>query len=156
MTADPSAQVRLADEVGALWDERGGTRTAGRVFGYLLFADAPATSARELRTALGASAGAVSGATRYLVSVDLVRAVPGPERRQQYYAVAPDPFTPDLDRARRQLGRWDEIAVRAAVHLGPEHHGARRARDVLAYVALLDEGLARVAAQLPGSAPPRP
>lgn len=155
-TQDRHAElVRLAGEVGELWGERGGMRTAGRVFGYLLFSDASGTSARELRTALDASAGAVSGATRYLIAVGLVRAVPGPERRQQYYAAAADPFTADLVRARQQLGRWNEIAVQAAVHLGSEHPGARRAQDLLAYVALLDEGLARVITMLPGSEQPR-
>lgn len=144
----PDPVVALADEVGELWSERGGTRMSGRVFGYLLFADSSSTSARDLQRALSASAGAISGAARYLVAVGLVRPVPGPQRRQQYYAVSADPFVVDLTRTRDQLGRWRTIAARASDSLGPAHQGAERARLVITYVQRLDSGLAHVIADL--------
>ncbi|WP_448060755.1 hypothetical protein [Cellulomonas hominis] len=121
---------------------------SGRVFGYLLFSDQAATSAQELRAALGASAGAISAAVGYLTTVGLVRAAAGPERRKSYYCVVPDPWLADLVHARRQLRGWLDIAARASSLLGPgSHPGADRARDLSEYVRVLGGEFDRLIAE---------
>lgn len=75
------AQEHFVDALGetlAVWRL---PRATGRVYGYLLLRDAPSTS-EQLRSALSLSAGAVSTATRELVSWGLARTIPQPGSRR--------------------------------------------------------------------------
>lgn len=61
---------------------------AGRVFATLLVSESGRMTADELRTALDASAGGVSGAVRYLVHTRLIRAERDPGSRRHIYVVS--------------------------------------------------------------------
>jgi hypothetical protein len=79
--------IQYAEDLGTWFERVGGSRMAGRVWGCLLTADEDMLSASDLATRLGASAGAISGATRDLMSFGLVerRRIPGV--RKDYFAI---------------------------------------------------------------------
>lgn len=64
------------------------TRMAGRILGYLLICDKDAVSFDEIRKALNASKGSISGTTKLLVNVGMVEQVSLPGDRKTYFRVS--------------------------------------------------------------------
>jgi DNA-binding transcriptional regulator GbsR (MarR family) len=105
---------RFAEELGFYWEDAGGTRMAGRVFGALLLADPPEMSSLDLARALGISAGSVSTATRELVRPGLVERVRVPGEREDYFrATMGAGALPGIVRNRIELTRrWQRLMER--------------------------------------------
>lgn len=78
MVTDEAGFINTMGDMLATWHL---PRTTGRVYGYLLLRAEPSTSDR-LRADLSLSAGAVSTATRELVSWGLARTIPQPGSRR--------------------------------------------------------------------------
>lgn len=80
-------ELQFIEEMGALFDQVGSTRMAGRVWAYLLIADAEQVSSADLVEALNASASSISSATRLLESLEMVDRIRLPGDRRYYFTI---------------------------------------------------------------------
>lgn len=78
-------QLKYIEENGIFFESLGMTRMAGRVFGYLIVSDNNEASFDEIRLALKASKGSISGTTKQLVNVGFLQPVSLPGDRKTYY-----------------------------------------------------------------------
>jgi hypothetical protein len=83
--ADPLQQ--FAERLAAVMIAAGFPRMPARVLMTLIAAPGARLTAEELRGRLGVSAGAVSGAVRYLEGVNMVRRLPHERSRREVYEV---------------------------------------------------------------------
>jgi DNA-binding MarR family transcriptional regulator len=116
---------RFAEELGAYWEDAGGTRMAGRVLGALLLADPPEMSSADLVEFLGISGGSVSTATRELIRPGLAERVRIRGDRQDHFrATMGSSSLPQFLRARLEMvRRWQQLMQRGeelAVSRHPE------------------------------------
>jgi len=84
--SDRDLELQFTEAMGQLFESGGMARMSGRIWAYLLIADAPRLSAQDLGAALGTSAGSVSGATRSLVQLGLIDRIRVPGERRDYFA----------------------------------------------------------------------
>jgi len=82
--------IEAAEEAAAMIAGVGFPRMPGRVMMALIAAPAEGYTAADLATRLGVSAAAVSGAVRYLQTIQVVRRVSRPEERRDRYVIVPD------------------------------------------------------------------
>ena len=78
-------QLTYIEETGILFEQLGMTRMAGRVFGYLIVSDKSEASFDDIRLALKASKGSISGTTKQLINVGFLEPVTLPGDRKTYY-----------------------------------------------------------------------
>jgi len=78
-------QLNYIEESGILFEQLGMTRMAGRVFGYLIVSDKSEASFDDIRLALKASKGSISGTTKQLINVGFLQPVSLPGDRKTYY-----------------------------------------------------------------------
>lgn len=90
--ADPNHQD-AAEQLALVLSSHGLQRMTARVLAALLFTGQPTTTAGELAERLGASAGAMSGALKMLISVGLVERVPAPASRRDHYRLRNDAWS---------------------------------------------------------------
>lgn len=79
-------ELQFAENMGQFFESEGLARMAGRVWAMLLVMNEPYLSAADLQGALGASAGAISGATRSLLQLGLIERVNVRGERRDYFA----------------------------------------------------------------------
>ncbi|MFC4137670.1 MULTISPECIES: helix-turn-helix domain-containing protein [unclassified Microbacterium] len=93
-TTDDGAQEHLgvdaAESAAAMITVVGFPRMPARVMMALIAAPADGYTAGDLAARLGVSAAAVSGAVRYLQTIQVVRRVARPDRRRDHYVIIPD------------------------------------------------------------------
>ncbi len=82
MSAQESEYV---EQFGRFWEASGGSRTAGRIVGWLMICEPVQQSAADLVNVLGVSSGSVSTLTRQLMNVQMVERVTFPSDRASYY-----------------------------------------------------------------------
>ncbi|TVQ03999.1 MAG: hypothetical protein EA359_08055 [Balneolaceae bacterium] len=78
-------QLSYIEESGIIFEQMGMTRMAGRIFGFLAVSDKSEASFDEIRQALDASKGSISGTTKQLINAGLVQPVSLPGDRKTYY-----------------------------------------------------------------------
>ena len=78
-------QLAYIEESGIVFEQLGMTRMAGRIFGYLAVSGKSEASFDEIREALNASKGSISGTTKQLTNAGLVQPVSLPGDRKTYY-----------------------------------------------------------------------
>jgi predicted transcriptional regulator len=81
-------KLEYIEESGLFFEKLGLTRMAGRAMGYLMVCDKDAVSFDDIREALNASKGSISGTTKMLVNSGLVEAVSLPGDRKTYYRIS--------------------------------------------------------------------
>ena len=137
-------QQRFVEEAGLLLEDAGLSRMAGRVLGRLLICDEPYQSARDLATALQASAGSISASTRALLQLRLIERVALPGDRKDYFQIRPGGWI-ELLRVRLQiLHRFEALAERGLQIAGQDAPQVERlvvARDIFAIGAEVTEEL---------------
>lgn len=84
--------VDAAEQAAAMMTAAGMPRMPARTLMALLAAPAGGYTAAELADRLGVSAGAVSGAVRYLQDAHFIRRLPTPGHRRDRYDVVVDAF----------------------------------------------------------------
>lgn len=124
MNRDQERFINTMGETLASWNL---ARATGRVYGYLLLREAPATS-EELRADLALSAGAVSTSTRELVSWGLARTIAQPGSRRLLIEAAGG--FEQLLAASHERSRVFIETLREAEALTDGDHAAERLRDV--------------------------
>jgi len=80
-------KIAYIEETGLLFEKLGMTRMAGRIFGYLIVCDEEQASFDQIRKALQASKGSISGTVKQLLHIDMVEAVSLPGDRKTYYRI---------------------------------------------------------------------
>ncbi len=81
-------QVDFVERAGRWW-EQVGTRSAGRILGWLMICDPPHRSAAQLQEELHLSAGSISTQTSSLERVGFVERITFPGDRASYYQLRP-------------------------------------------------------------------
>jgi DNA-binding transcriptional regulator GbsR (MarR family) len=78
-------EIGFVERVGRWWESLSGSRTAGRILGWLMICEPPHQSSADLVEALSISAGSVSTLIRQLEMIDLVERVTFPGDRSTYF-----------------------------------------------------------------------
>jgi DNA-binding transcriptional regulator GbsR (MarR family) len=102
-------EAAFVDRLGLFMDMLGGSRTMGRVYGWLLISDPPQQSLTELAQTLSVSKASVSTVARQLQEGGLIERLPSPTR-QHMYRVTPGGFSSVLS---AQLSRM-KVGIDAA------------------------------------------
>ncbi|GAA0924901.1 GbsR/MarR family transcriptional regulator [Nonomuraea longicatena] len=87
---DEQERWRAAEHLALVLSEGGLQRMAARTLAVFLFTDRPSVTAGEIAERLDASAGAVSGAVKSLLSVGLIERLPAPGSRREHYRLRED------------------------------------------------------------------
>ena len=85
-------EAAFVDRLGLFMDMLGGSRTMGRVYGWLLISDPPQQSLTELAQTLSVSKASVSTVARQLQEGGLIERLPS-STRQHMYKVTPGGFS---------------------------------------------------------------
>ena len=85
-------EAEFVDRVGLFLEMLGGSRTMGRVYGWLLICDPPQQSLSELAEALSVSKASVSTVARQLQDGGMIERLPS-STRQHHYRVTPGGFS---------------------------------------------------------------
>ena len=116
-------QSEFVERVGRWW-EAAGSRTAGRILGWLMICDPPYRSAAQLVTELGVSAGSVSTQIRPLDNVGFIDKVTFPGDRATYYQLKPDVWAEIMSRETEYVKTLRDIAE-AGTHVLPKERPER-------------------------------
>lgn len=99
-------KAHFVETVGRFWENSTGSRTAGRIIGWLMICEPDHQSAQQLVETLDVSTGSVSTQIRQLERIGLVERVTFPGERVSYYRF-PDRAWSKLIEA--ELGRLVEL-----------------------------------------------
>jgi DNA-binding transcriptional regulator GbsR (MarR family) len=106
------AQSEFVERVGRWW-ETVGTRSAGRVLGWLMICDPPHRSAAGLADELHLSAGSVSTQTSTLERIGFVERITFPGDRASYYQLKPNVWFDLMMTERARLQEMRDLASAA-------------------------------------------
>ena len=101
-----------ADEIGLWYEELGAPRIWGRVLGWLLVCEPDFQSAEGLATALHASKGSISMATKALTRAGMVERQTLRGDRRTYYRIRPGAWTTVFEEQTRTATKLRELAER--------------------------------------------
>ena len=130
------ATGQVIARLAAMLTDAGFPRMPARVFVALLCTDSGRLTASELAAAVQGSAGAVSGAVRYLVSIGLVDREHLPGSRKDLFRVRPDAWHAALVRRDAMVHRFTTTLAEGVAALGPETPAGQRlaeTRDFFAF-----------------------
>ena len=122
--------------LAAMLTDAGFPRMPARIFVALLCTDSGRLTAAELAAAVQSSAGAVSGAVRYLVSIGLVDREHLPGSRRDLFRVRPDAWHAALVRRDAMVHRFTTTLAEGVEALGPQTPAGLRlaeTRDFFAF-----------------------
>lgn len=130
------------EETALLFEGAGLPRMAGRVLAWLLVAEPPEQTAKEMAQALGASKGALSPALHLLAHLQLVERLRRPRERADRYAIRPGAWRRLLLQKARTLSLYRAQAEKGLALL--EGQGGERLREMRDLYAFLEEELPRL------------
>ncbi|MGJ9411567.1 GbsR/MarR family transcriptional regulator [Aeromicrobium sp. CF4.19] len=104
----PSDHAEFVERLALQLSTAGMQRMGARVFATLLLAPAGGHTAAEIGDALGASAGAVSGATRYLTQMGLADRRRTPGERSDRFTVRGSSWGESMVARSQQVRGWAE------------------------------------------------
>lgn len=102
--------VTFIERFSLLINERGLSRSTGKVLGLLLVCEPVYQSAEGIQGQLALSVGSVSSALQLLQRLGLVQKRTFPTDRRLYYELAPDCWQKLIDTSRRQMSRGVALA----------------------------------------------
>ena len=108
-----AARRQFVEDYGVFVESRGQLpRMAGRIMGQLLLTNDELQTQADLCQALQASAGAISATLRLLVERGYVERVSLPGVRKDYYRIAEEIWTRNLERAQKHYDDFTELTAR--------------------------------------------
>lgn len=132
------ARRQFVEDYGVFIESRGQLpRMAGRIMGQLLLSNDELQTQAQLCEALQASAGAVSSTLRLLQERGYVERVSRPGIRKDFYRIADDIWTRDLENARRHYDAFSALTARGleiSSHLNDAAQSRLREMHVLAEI----------------------
>ncbi|HET6736990.1 GbsR/MarR family transcriptional regulator [Mycobacterium sp.] len=102
-------EAEYVDRMGLFFEMTGGSRTLGRVYGWLLICDPDQQSLTALAETLSVSKASVSTVARQLQDGGLIERLPS-STRQHHYRVTPGGFTAVLNVQLSRMGMGIEAA----------------------------------------------
>lgn len=102
-------EAEYVDRMGLFFEMTGGSRTMGRVYGWLLICDPDQQSLTALAKTLSVSKASVSTVARQLQDGGLIERLPS-STRQHHYRVTPGGFTTVLNVQLSRMGMGIEAA----------------------------------------------
>lgn len=147
MTEDPLDAERhaFAEELGQFFEESGLPRMEGRLAGWLIVCSPPQQSADDLATALGASRGAISMATRLLQRSGAIERVTVPGSRRHYYQLRPGFWRREIDKRVEESAAVRDLAGRGLKRLAAsDDEDLQRLRDMYEMYEFLEREYGRV------------
>ncbi|TXN29367.1 GbsR/MarR family transcriptional regulator [Lacisediminihabitans profunda] len=138
----PTDEVEeFAEQMAATLAAAGFPRMAARVMMALMTAESGRATAEELSRQLGASAAAISGATRYLQSMAIIRRLSIPGTRRHRYEL-PDHAWYDATSSQGQLyTHLIDLAERGLSAMRPDSKTAQRTAEMADYFRFMRERL---------------
>ena len=112
-----AVEREFAGRMALFFEQLGGTRTMGLIYGWLTVCEPPHQSITEMANALGVSKSSISTVVRQLEQAQMVERVPFSGSRQHHYQV--------------RSGGWSQILRARVARLGP---GAAAADYALAHI----------------------
>lgn len=129
---------RFIEDFAYAWGTAGNPRMDGRVLALFMVVDAPLLSSARIAHLLHASAGAVSMATRSLLSIGFIKPVSLPGDRSHYFRVEDDVWGSFLAGERESLRRIESTLAEGIAALDPQGDGPRtRLENARRYFAWL-------------------
>lgn len=123
-----AARRQFVEDYGVFIESRGQLpRMAGRIMGQLLLSNDELQTQAQLCEALQASAGAVSSTLRLLQERGYVERVSRPGIRKDFYRIADEIWTRDLENARRHYDTFSELTTRG-LEISTHFNDAAQAR----------------------------
>ncbi|ROO86492.1 hypothetical protein EDD29_4064 [Actinocorallia herbida] len=134
---DDSAVRDFVERMALMWADWGFPKMAARVLMTFMASDAESLTAAQLREALDASAGAISGAVRYLIQIRMLQRHPLPGSREHAYSLHEDTWYEATAKSGfyTALAGLTEEGVKAT---GPDSPGGRRLIEMRDFFAFLD------------------
>lgn len=136
---DPEAVLRFIERYASGLAEAGMARMPARVFVALLATDSGRLTAAELAELLRVSPAAISGAVRYLATVNLVSREREPGSRRDLYRVHDDAWYDAALHRERLLARWEESTREGIEVLGADTPAGERLTETLAFYEFIQE-----------------
>lgn len=133
-----AAAAEFVERFASTMATSGLPRMASRVFATLIAAESRGLTAARLKDSLGVSAGAVSGAVRWLAQVGLITRSTVPGTRQDLYIAESDSFVTLMMQDIRALRSWQNDLRAGATALGPDSVAGRRMTEALEFFAFLE------------------
>lgn len=119
------------EKFATAWDSLNASRMEGRVLGLLIISDEPHLSANRIAQLLQASAGAISMATRSLVSIGIINRHTVPGDRRHFFRVEDDVWGTFLAGERDKLQRMSTV-IRGGLHTAAGKRPSPHKRLVIA------------------------
>lgn len=115
----------FAGRMGLFFENLGGTRTMGLIYGWLVVCDPPHQSITELATGLRLSKASISTVVRQLEQAQMVERVHQPGSRQHHYQVRSGGWSNILRARVTRLAEGARAADEALAHMGGDRPGQR-------------------------------
>ena len=129
----------FVEDFASSWESANNTRMDGRVLGLLIIVDEPYLSSARIARLLQASTGAVSMATRALVSVGFIKRHALPGDRAHYFRVEDDVWGAFLSGEREYLRRMKGTVIGGLGLVAEDAAGHRtRLRNAQRYMTWLE------------------
>ena len=128
---------RFADDLAALLDAAGFPRMPARALMALLTSPTGEFTADQLSEVLDVSPAAISGAIRYLQSVQVLRVGSLPGTRRRKYALAPNWYTATLTRL-SLYGELSDLAQHRPSSIGPGTPADSRVQEMADFYGFLN------------------
>lgn len=109
-----SDQHDFIEHMGRWWETGTGSRTAGRILGWLMICEPPHRSGNQLAEELDVSRGSVSTQIRLLESLNFVERLTFPGDRARYYQMKPDVWIEVMASEMEHLERMEAILAAGA------------------------------------------
>ena len=107
-------QNEFIEHMGRWWEVGTGSRSAGRILGWLMICEPAHQSAAELVEALSISTGSVSTQIRFLEELQFVDRITFPGDRSTYFQLKPDVWVHVMGTEPDHLKRMMAISVAGA------------------------------------------
>jgi len=133
--------LRFIERFAASLSDAGFARMPARVFVALLATDSGRLTAAQLGELLGVSPGAISGAVRHLIQLNLASRERVPGSRSDHYRVHDDVWHAAILRRDQMLHRWGVSVREGVAALGPDTPAGERLADTLAFFEFLEQEL---------------
>ncbi|GAB2829715.1 MarR family transcriptional regulator [Actinocorallia aurea] len=143
---DDAAVRDFVERMALVWADWGFPKMAARVLMTFMASNEEVLTAARLREILDASAGAISGAVRYLIQIQMLRRHPLPGSREHAYSLYEDTWYQVTAKGGfyAVLATLTQDGVKAA---GPDTPGGRRLADMQDFFLFLDSELSTIVAR---------
>ena len=140
MARSPDVEHEFAARMALFFEQLGGTRTMGLIYGWLTICEPAHHSISEMATALRVSKASISTVVRQLEQAQMVERVHVPGTRQHHYKIRTGGWTQIMRARVGRLGPGADAAEYGLAHIGPDHADAReRLEEMRDFFRFLDD-----------------